>query len=243
MDLTYKTESAIYKSVRMYQALIGSLTYAATSMCPDIGYITQFLSQANKDPRPRDWDTSKRVLRYLKGTRGMGIIYQRDPDEALTGHDHMVHWGYCDANYAKDAQDQRLTSGYMFMLAGGPISWKLKKQPSISLSTTEAEYYALGIAFQEATWIRHVYQEIFKPLNNPVLIYSDNAGAVALSKNPIFHNRSKHIDICWHYIRDLIRSKVIRSSHIPGINNGADFLTKALSCAEHERCAKFVRME
>jgi len=90
------------------------------------------------------------------------------------------------------------------MLAGGPISWKLKKQPSVSLSTTEVEYYALGITCQEAAWIRHVYQEIFKPLNNPVLVYSDNAGAVALSVNPIFHNRSKHIDIHWHYIRDLI---------------------------------------
>ena len=134
-------------------------------------------------------------------------------------------------------------SGYAFMLAGRPMSWKSKQQPSISLSTTEAEYYVLGITCQEAAWIRHIYQEIFKPLNNPVLIYLDNAGAVALSENPVFHNWSKHIDICWHYIRDLIRSKIIRSSHIPRINNGADFLTKALSCTEHEHCAKFIGME
>src|SRR5882724_10345706 len=139
MDLTYKTESAIYKSVRMYQALIGSLTYAATSTCPDIGYITQFLSQANKDPRQRDWDTAKRVLRYLKGTRGMGIIYQRDPDESLTRHDHAVPWGYCDTNYTVDAQDRRSTSGYVFMLDGRQILWKSKKQPSVSLPTTEVE--------------------------------------------------------------------------------------------------------
>ena len=173
----------------------------------------------------------------------MGIVYWRDPDETLTRCDHMVPWGYCDANYTEDAQDQRLMSSYTFMLAGGPISWKSKKQPSVSLSTTEAEYYALGIACQEAAWIRHIYQEIFKPLNNRVLIYTDNVGAVALSENPVFHNQSKHIDIHWHYIRDLIRSKIIHSSHIPRIHNGTDFLTKALSHAEHERCAKFIGME
>src|SRR5882724_647464 len=178
-----------------------------------------------------------RVLRYLKGTKGMGIVYQRDPDEALTGRDHVVPWGYCDANYTEDAWDRRLTSGYAFMLVGRPISWKSKKQPSISLSTTEVEYYTLGITCQEAAWIRHVYQEIFKPLNDPVLIYLDNSGAVALSENPVFHNQSKHIDIRWHYIRDLIQSKIIRSSHIPGIYNGADFLMKALSRTEHEHCA------
>jgi len=104
-------KSVNYESVRMYQALIGSLTYAATSTRPDIGYITQFLSQANKDPRQRDWDAAKRVLRYLKGTRNAGIVYQRDPDEALTGRDHAVPWGYCDANYAEDAWDRRSTSG------------------------------------------------------------------------------------------------------------------------------------
>ena len=134
-------------------------------------------------------------------------------------------------------------SGYAFMLVGRPISCKSKKKPSISLLTTEVEYYTLGIACQEATWIRHIYQDIFKPLNDLVLIYLDNTGEVALSENPIFHNQSKHINIQWHFIRDLIRSKIIRSSHIPRIHNGTDFLTKALSHAEHEHCTKFIGME
>src|SRR5882724_8080542 len=220
-------KSANYESVRTYQALIGSLTYAATSTCLDIGYITQFLSQANKDPRQRDWDAAKRVLRYLKGTRNMGIVYRRDPDEALTGHDHAVPWGYCDTNYAEDAWDRRSTSGYVFMLAGGPISWKSKKQPSVSLSTTEAEYYVLSIACQEAIWLKQLCQELQMNFNEPINVYMDNTGVVALSDNPVLHNQSKHIDIRWHFMWDLIWSKSICTSHIPGTQNGADFLTKA----------------
>jgi len=129
------------------------------------------------------------------------------------------------------------------MLAGGAIAWKSKKQVSVALSTTEAEYYALGIACQEAVWIRQLCQELLVMFDKAIHIYSDNTSAVALSDNPVFHNRSKHIDIRWHFVRDLIRSKSIRTSHIPGARNGADFLTKALSHFEHAKCAKLLGME
>jgi len=129
------------------------------------------------------------------------------------------------------------------MLAGGPISWKSKKQVFISLSTTEAEYYTLGIACQEAVWIKQICQELLMSLNNTIHIYSDNTGMVALSDNPLSHNRSKHIDICWHFIRDLIGAKIIFTSHIPGIHNGVKFLTKFLSHSEHKHCIKLLGME
>ena len=147
---------------------------------------------------------------------------------------HVTPWAFCDANYAEDPRDRRSTSGFMFMLASGPIALKSKKQASIALSTTEAEYYALGITCQEAVWVKQLCQELFMSFCEPMNIYTDNTGAVALSDNPVFHNRSKHIDICWHFIRDLIRSKLLHPSHIPGIQNGADFLTKALNRYEHE---------
>src|SRR5882724_10294411 len=95
------------------------------------------------------------------------------------GFRSAIPWGYCDANYAEDPCDCKSTSGYAFILTGGAISWKSKKQASVSLSTTEAEYYALGIACQDAIWIKQICQELRMPLNNPILIYSDNAGAVA----------------------------------------------------------------
>jgi len=120
------------------------------------------------------------------------------------------------------------------MLTSGPISWKSKKQASVSLSTTEVEYYTLGIACQEAVWIQQICRELLMPMDGPIHLYSDNTGTVALSDNPVFHSRSKHIDICWNFIRDLVCSKTIRTSHIPGIQNGADFLTKALNWVEHE---------
>ena len=141
----------------------------------------------------------------------------------------MTPWAFCDANYAEDLQDHRSTSGYAFMLVGGPIAWKSKKQGSVALSTTEAEYYALGITCQEAVWTKQLFQELQMAFDEPINVYTDNMGAVALSDNPVFHNRSKHIDIKWHFIRDLIRSKSICTSHIPGTQNGADFLTKALN--------------
>ena len=237
-----KDEDALYENIKEYQALTRSLTYAAMSTPPDIAYITQFLSQSNKDPTQQDWKAGKRVLRYLKGTKDVGIIYRRDPEERRAGLGHMTPWGYCNANYAKDSHDQKSTSGYAFMLANGPIAWKPKKQPSVALSTTEAEYYALGITCQEGVWLKQLCQEIFMALNKSIHIFLDNTGAVALSKNPVFHSRSKHIDIRWHFIRDLIQSGSIRSSHIPGVKNGTDFLTKAVNRYEHEQCLKLLGM-
>ena len=147
----------------------------------------------------------KRVLRYLKGTKDMGIMFRRDLDMTHLQHRPLTPWGFCDANYAEDPHDHKWTSGYTFMLAGGPISWKSKKQTSVSLSTMEVEYYMLGIACQESTWLKQIGQELLMSLNKPIHIYSDNTSTIALSDNPVFHNWSKHIDICWHLIRELIR--------------------------------------
>ena len=97
--------------------------------------------------------TWRRVLCYFKGTRDLGIVYHREPTLGSRDYDHAKPWGYCDANYTEDPCDRKSTSGYMFMLAGGPIAWKSKKQSSVALSTTEAEYYALGLACQEAVWL------------------------------------------------------------------------------------------
>lgn len=165
------------------------------------------------------------MLRYPKGTRDHGITYRGSQETGGAPRkyeqDRNVPWGYCDANYAEDFRDRKSTSGYAFMLANGPISWKLKKQTSVSLSMTEAEYYAIGAACQEAAWLQQICYELFIPLDTTIPILTDNTGAVSLSDNPVFHSRSKHIDIKWHFVRDLIKKKIIRTSHIPGICNGA----------------------
>ena len=138
--------------------------YSVMSTGPDIGYIMQFLSQANKSLTQQDWSTVKRVLWYLKGTRDIGITFQWDLNTvhakhepagtahakhnpagtAHTKHDPLTPWGFWNANYTEDSWDQKSKSGYVFMLTGGPILWKSKKkQASVGLSTMEAEYYAL----------------------------------------------------------------------------------------------------
>src|SRR5882724_5284407 len=129
------------------------------------------------------------------------------------------------------------------MLASGTISWKSKKQTLVSLSTMEVEYYMLGITCQEAAWMKQIGQELLMSLNKPIHIYLDNTSAVALSDNPVFHNQSKHINIHWHFIRELIHSKIVHISHIPGTQNGVDFLMKALSCSGHDCCIKLLGME
>jgi len=129
------------------------------------------------------------------------------------------------------------------LLAVAPYRGNQRNNHPFSLLTTEAEYYTLGIACQEAEWIRQICLELLIPLNGPIHIYSDNTGAVALSENPVFHSRSKHIDIRWHFVHDLIRSKTVHTSHIPGIQNGADFLMKALNPLEHECCVKLLGMD
>ena len=176
---------------------------------PDIGYITQYLSQLNKNPSEWDWIAAKRVRHYLKGTKDIGIVYQRDATLEGSNFGHMIPWAFCDADYAEDPRDWKSTSGFVFMLASRPIVWKSKKQASIALSTTKAEYYALGIACQEAVWVKQLCQELYMSFCERMNIYTDNTGAVALSNNPVFHNSSKHIDIHWHFVCDLIKSKLL----------------------------------
>ena len=144
------------------------------------------------------------VLRYLKGSKNLGIMYRKTPELAESNMDCMILWGFCDTNYAEDPCDWKSTSGYVFILMGGPIAWKSKKQASVALSTTEAEYYTLGIVCQEATRLRQLFQELSTSFIEPILIYSDNTSAVTLSDNPVFHNRLKHIDIRWHFVWNLI---------------------------------------
>jgi len=188
----------------------------------------------NKNLSERDWIAAKRVLHYLKGTKDIGIVYQRDATSEGSNFGHVMPWAFCDANYTEDPRDWKSTSSFVFMLASGIIAWKSKKQASIALSTTKAEYYTLGIACQEAVWVKQLCQELYMSFCERMNIYTDNTGAVALSDNPVFHNRSKHIDICWHFVHDLIQSKLLCPSHIPGIQNGANFLMKALNHYKHE---------
>ena len=174
-----------------YASLIGSLMYAAVGTRPDIAYAVNRLASFTANPTMCHWTAAKRILRYLKGTKTLGITY--------TNSQNTNFIGYSDASFANN-YDRTSVSGYVFLLAEGAITWGSKKQNTISLSTAEAEYISLSDATREAIWLRNLYAELGYPQQEPTLIYGDNQSALAIAENPRYHKRTKHFDIKHHYI-------------------------------------------
>ena len=185
----------------LFQSMLGSLQYLSIATRPDITYAINRLGTYMQNPSHDHYNALKRVLRYLAGTRKHGITYGRTDDEG----EHRPFHGYADAAYA-NADDFKSTTGYTFLSSGGAITWGSKKQNVVALSSTEAEYVALSEAGKEALWLRSLYDELGFKSNRPITIYGDNDGSITLAKNPIFHKRSKHIAIRWHWMRQYVES-------------------------------------
>ena len=211
-----------------YQSAVGSLMYAMLGTRPDIAYAVGIVSQHCTNPNGHHWTAVKRIFRYLAGTRGLGILYGGGAKSE----------GFCDSDWGGSA-DRRSTSGYVFVLNGGAISWASRKQPTVALSSTEAEYIALTQAVKEVLWLRTLFSEIGAPKHAREIsqISSDNQGAIALAKNPGFHARSKHIDIQYHFIRQHTDpdTGTITLEYCPTDDMTADILTKGLARARHEK--------
>jgi hypothetical protein len=222
-----KTPEGIQHNIPEYKAAIGSLMYAAIGTKPEIAYAVQKLSQYTSNPSPEHWTAIKRVFRYLKGAQSSGIIYR-------TSDESTEPVGYSDADWGGNSDDRKSNSGHIFMLAGGPISWRSKKQPTVALSSMEAEYMAASLATREALWLRTLFAELGLPYSGPTTLYVDNRSAINFSKNSGFHARSKHIDIQHHFVREKIISNKITIIHCASEDNLADILTKALPMPKHQ---------
>lgn len=158
-------------------------------------------------------------MRYIKGTS----------DYALTFRAVKQTVGYCDADWGGDLDTRRSTTGYLFKIFGGVVSWRSRRQPTVALSTTEAEYMASADAARQAVWFRQLLDDLQLGLGkDPFPIMNDNAGTIALSKNPVYHERSKHIGLRHHYLREKVEDGTISLLHIPSVNNIADLFTKPL---------------
>jgi hypothetical protein len=214
-----------------YASLIGSLMYAAVATRPDIAFAVNRLASFTTNPTMCHWTAAKRVLRYLKGTKDMGITYSQPDLNDSNSQNHII--GYSDASFANN-YDRTSVSGYAFIAAKGAITWGSKKQNIVSLSTTEAEYVCLSDAAREATWLRNLYQEIGFPEKESTLIHGDNQSALAIAENPCYHKRTKHFDIKHHYIRDQVQKGVMTLRYLPTAQMTADIFTKALSRKAHE---------
>jgi hypothetical protein len=162
----------------------------------------------------------KRVFRYLKASSGKCLRFERQGKVEVLG--------YCDADWAGDVDTRRSTSGYVFMLGGGAISWSSKRQPTVALSSTEAEYMSATHASKEALWLRRFVEEL--GWEQPcVEVLCDNQSALKLMKNPQYHSKTKHIAIQYHFLRELIEEGALKFSFVGTNLQCADFLTKGLS--------------
>ena len=214
---------------KRYASLIGSLMYLAVATRPDIAYAIHRLGSYTANPSKEHMGAAKRVLRYLAGTRNIGITYKRH-DKSETRF-----YGWMDADFANDPNDRLSISGYVFKLGEGPISWSSKKQHAVALSTTEAEYTAMAHAAREAIWLRNLFGELYLPQRLPTILYGDNQSALAIARDPQYHARSKHFDVKSHFIRDKIRDGTVKDVYCPTDDMVADILTKPLHKPKHTR--------
>jgi len=175
---------------KLYRGMIGSLLYLTTSR-PDILFSVCLCEIFQSDPRESHLTAVKRIFRYLKGTTNLGLLYRKSLDYQFVG--------FCDADYAGDKIERKSTSGSCQFLGENMISWASKRQPTIAMSTAEAEYISAASCFIQLLWMKHQLED-YQINANSIPIYCDNTAFICLSKNPILHSRAKHIEIKHHFI-------------------------------------------
>ena len=151
--------------------------------------------------------------------------------------------GYSYADWAGDTDDRKSTSGYMFLIAGGPVSWKSRKHSTMALSTAEAEYVALSTATQECMWMQKLLSESGNPPDGPTTILEDNQSSIAMARNPQFHGRAKHIDIKHHFVREQVSNGSIALQYCPTNDMLADILTKRLAQQQYSTSGKIISLK
>ncbi|KAH9685060.1 hypothetical protein KPL70_013801 [Citrus sinensis] len=213
-----------------YANAVGCMMYAMVLTRPDISHSLSLISRYMASPRKEHWRAAKWMLRYLNGTLDYGLLYGNGRETNEAGL-----WGYVDSDYAGDLDIRRSQTGYMFMLNGCLISWKASLQHVVALSTTEAEYTTASEAVKEALWLKGLISELGIP-QKVVDIHCDNSSAIYLSRNPAHHEKTKHIDIKLHFIRNVISKGVVKMVKIHTSNNPVDMLTKVVLTAKFKTC-------
>lgn len=163
---------------------------------------------------------SRRILKYVAGTTDFGIWHSRCKDTTLVG--------FSDNDWESCVDDRKSLSAYVFSVGGGAVSWSSKKQPIVALSTSEAEYIAASGATCQAIWLRRLLEDMNLKQENPTVIYCDKS-AISLSRNPVHHSRAKHIELKFHFIREMVEKGVVALEYCSTYDQTADVLTKSLS--------------
>lgn len=199
-----------------FKEAVGCLAFAAQVTRPDIAYAVNAVSQFSANPGRQHWEAAKRIIRYLKGTSTKKLEYSRQESSELVG--------FSDADWGGDPDNRKSTTGYVFTLQGGAISWNVKKQPTVALSSCEAEYMALSRTIQEAMWWNNLRSQLFKDRSVP--INCDNQSAISIANNGSYNPRTKHVSIRYHFVHDSLQQGVAQLRYIPTTEQPADGFTK-----------------
>lgn len=203
-----------------YRSIVGSLRYLVNTR-PDIAYSVGIISRFMEKPTTQHMAAMKHILRYIRGTLDLGCIYTKKEETAK-----LV--GYSDSDLAGDIDDRKSTTGAAYFYGGNLITWVSQKQKVVALSSCEAEYIAAATTACLGTWLSRLLADLRKEKEEAVVLRIDNKSAISLCKNPVYHDRSKHIDTRYHYIRESVENGRIIVEHVASEEQLADILTKPL---------------
>jgi hypothetical protein len=202
-----------------YRSIAGTLQYLTITR-PDLAFTVQQACLYMHDPRQNHQVQLKRILRYVRGTTTHGLLLRASSSLDVTA--------YSDADWGGCPETRRSTSGFCVFLGDSLVSWSSKRQPTVSRSSAEAEYRGVANAAAECIWLRQLLGELYFPVSKATVIFCDNVSAVYMSKNPVHHKRTKHIELDIHFVRERVQIGQLRVVHVPTGEQYADVMTKGL---------------
>ncbi|XP_062080074.1 uncharacterized mitochondrial protein AtMg00810-like [Humulus lupulus] len=208
-----------------YRRLVGRLIYLTVTR-PDLAHSVHVLSQFLQEPRQEHWEAALRVVRYLKGSPGQGILLRANSSLSLTG--------WCDSDWAACPLTRRSLTGWLVFLGHSPISWKTKKQPTVARSSVEAEYHSMASLTCELKWLKGLLLRLGIQHTDAIGLYCDSQSALHIARNLVFHERTKHIEADCHFVRDAIQDGTILPSYVPTTVQLADIFTKPLGTRQFQ---------